>query len=976
MRNLPVLALALALPLLAQVGNLQLSKNSVEFSAPAAGSLPQSQIVGVTSTGAALPVSTSTRYFTAAEGWITTELSSGVTPSNLTITVNSSNLPVGVHTGQVLVVASASQSAWVTVSLTVTGGPTGSVLTASPNALAMTSNDGQPVQNTLVITSTNAVPFQTYTSTDSGGSWLSVSVVSATSPTTVTVTANPANLTPGVYSGMVSLVPTVSGTGLTVPVTFTISSSGSMGFAVSPGTVNFSYQSNGPTPGGQSVYVTNNSSIVTYSATANASWIKLTTNLIGNPAQTVTGSSNSYLNLYVDPTDLSTGNYSNTVTVTASTGAVQTINVLLSVNSTGALTASPTSLTFQYQPDFGVPASQQLTISASGLPVNFTASANSAGWLLVGPQSGNTSTAPNLSVSVMPVSLPNGSYTGTISVTTGSTTLSIPVTLHVGTSSGSAITPSPQSLTFHAPYNGPSTTQNVFLSSATTKSFFATVSTASGSWLQVSPTGGFSPATLSVTVNPQAVPGTGTYSGSVLINNLSDNTQVSIPVTMILSGAPLAATPQALSFTMPAGATTGATQIVQLSGTSGAPFTATSNSAWLTVSPANAALPYGLSVQAASASLTPGNYTGAVTITSSGVITVVNVALTVTAATVPTLSPTILNFGYVTGGSVPGAQTIAVNSTSSTALPFTTSVRSGSTGTSWLAVTASSLVTPASLSVAVQPGGLAPGTYRGVVVVTATGSGETRTAEVVLTVTAPTAPTLSTALHGATRKLSAITPGMLLSLRGAGLGPVQGVNGSISSAGAYETSYGTYRVYFDGVAAPLLYISDTRIDTAVPYAMAGRRSARVEVENAGVRSNPMDLILSPDAAPGIYTQDGSGVGQASVLNQNGSLNSLTNPAAAGSVISFFATGEGQTEPAGQDGRVIATDLRRPVLPVAVNIGGSAAEVIYAGSAPGLISGLMQVNVRIPADAPRGGAVALELRVGPAPSRAGVTIAIQ
>ena len=66
----------------------------------------------------------------------------------------------------------------------------------------------------------------------------------------------------------------------------------------------------------------------------------------------------------------------------------------------------------------------------------------------------------------------------------------------------------------------------------------------------------------------------------------------------------------------------------------------------------------------------------------------------------------------------------------------------------------------------------------------------------------------------------------------------------------------------------------------------------------------------------------------------------------------------------------------PVLPVAVNVGGVAVEVLYAGSAPNLVSGVMQVNVRLNANVPRGSAIPLELRVGPAPSQAGLTVAIQ
>jgi uncharacterized protein (TIGR03437 family) len=205
---------------------------------------------------------------------------------------------------------------------------------------------------------------------------------------------------------------------------------------------------------------------------------------------------------------------------------------------------------------------------------------------------------------------------------------------------------------------------------------------------------------------------------------------------------------------------------------------------------------------------------------------------------------------------------------------------------------------------------------------------------------------------------------------------VTGVKGNVSGAGAFETSYNGYRVLFDGVPAPILYISSTQIDTVAPYAIAGRQSTRVEVEYNGARSNVSELVVSPDAAPGIYTVDGSGRGQAAAINQSGRLNGPSNPASVNSVLVFYVTGEGQTEPVGQEGRVIATDLRKPVLPVAVNIGGVPVEVLYAGSTPGQVTGLMQVNVQLNGEVPRGPAVPIEIRVGPAPSPANVTVAIQ
>jgi uncharacterized protein (TIGR03437 family) len=110
------------------------------------------------------------------------------------------------------------------------------------------------------------------------------------------------------------------------------------------------------------------------------------------------------------------------------------------------------------------------------------------------------------------------------------------------------------------------------------------------------------------------------------------------------------------------------------------------------------------------------------------------------------------------------------------------------------------------------------------------------------------------------------------------------------------------------------------------------------------------------------------------VNQDGSINSSGNPASPGSFVILYATGEGQTSPEGVDGAVTGADLVRPLLPVAVRIGETDAEVLYAGSAPGFVAGVLQVNARVPASLPPGQA-RVELRVGDVSSQPDVTLAI-
>jgi hypothetical protein len=112
------------------------------------------------------------------------------------------------------------------------------------------------------------------------------------------------------------------------------------------------------------------------------------------------------------------------------------------------------------------------------------------------------------------------------------------------------------------------------------------------------------------------------------------------------------------------------------------------------------------------------------------------------------------------------------------------------------------------------------------------------------------------------------------------------------------------------------------------------------------------------------------------LNQDNSVNSASKPAARGSIIQIYATGEGQTSPIGVTASVTGTDLKTPVLQVKVSIGGQDAVVQYAGSAGGAVAGLLQVNAVVPQAVSPGAAVPISVSVGGVSSQSGATIAVQ
>jgi len=177
------------------------------------------------------------------------------------------------------------------------------------------------------------------------------------------------------------------------------------------------------------------------------------------------------------------------------------------------------------------------------------------------------------------------------------------------------------------------------------------------------------------------------------------------------------------------------------------------------------------------------------------------------------------------------------------------------------------------------------------------------------------------------------------------------------------------QVLVNGVQAQVLFASNTQINFVVPAGLGAAGDANLQVVCNGVSSPAGFLALTP-VNPSIFTLTVNGAGQGAVLNLNYTVNGPQSPIALGSYIFVYGTGFGSLAPAGADG------LQHLVLPVTAFIGGVAAQVVYAGEAPGYTSGLQQINILVPENAPVGPAVPLQLAVGGVDTQSGVTIAIQ
>jgi uncharacterized protein (TIGR03437 family) len=213
-----------------------------------------------------------------------------------------------------------------------------------------------------------------------------------------------------------------------------------------------------------------------------------------------------------------------------------------------------------------------------------------------------------------------------------------------------------------------------------------------------------------------------------------------------------------------------------------------------------------------------------------------------------------------------------------------------------------------------------------------------------------------------------VAPGEFVAVYGSGLGPSAPVLSSELAKGLATT-----RVFFNGIEAFTTYVSSSQINVIVPFGVAGSGLAELQVEYQSVRGNRVSLPVV-DAAPGIFTTNGSGIGPAVVVNQDGTFNSPANPASRGSIISFWATGQGQTSPPGIDGiQPQSPAFPVPALPVSATIGGIPVpqrDVLFAGL---VYCGVLQVNVRIPTSVIGGNLVELLVTLGTATSIQGATL---
>src|SRR2546425_45167 len=374
--------------------------------------------------------------------------------------------------------------------------PAAPALSVSPSSLSFSYQQGgsAPAAQSLAVASGGS-----YTAAKST-SWLSISPTSGTTPGTVNVSVS-AGMATGTYTDNVTITASgATGSPKSIPVTLTVTAGAAA-------------------PNGAALYA---------SKCQGCHGSLATSNIVN---RTVAGTKAAIA-----------GNVGGMGFLSSLTDAeLKAISSALSPPAPApALSVAPSSLSFSYQQGGSAPASQPIMVSSSsGAQLAYTVAASGGAWLSGTPMSGTTPGTVNVSV-VNPASMAAGTYTGNVTITpsgAAGSAQTVTVTLVVSAGGGtgnSSLKVSPRTLQFSYQTGNhmPSAKKLMITSTGTPLSYKASYSGGS-SWLTVSPTGGTTPGTISVSVNPAGMPA-GSHSGTIDVSAPGAKS-ISVAVTLMVT---------------------------------------------------------------------------------------------------------------------------------------------------------------------------------------------------------------------------------------------------------------------------------------------------------------------------------------------------------------------------------------------------------------------------------------------------------
>jgi uncharacterized protein (TIGR03437 family) len=741
-------------------------------------------------------------------------------------------------------------------------------------------------------------------------------------------------------------------------------------FKAAPTTLTFSAPAGGAVTTPQTIVLSSAVTGLAFSVSASDPWLN---------ASLTGGNMPGSVDIAVDPSQLSPGTVNGTITITAPQAAVPLQQISVTANISGsqapAISAGSAGVNFAFVQG-AAPGSSTLTITnQGGGSIDFTVAASTSSgdsWLQISPPSGTVTPAvsASLTVTATPGTLAAGAYSGTITVTSAAgDVLQIPVNMAISPAR-SKILLSQEGLTFIAVSQGGSPLPQsigILNVGSGVMSWTAQATTLSGSgWLSLSSTSGtvnqpyLDVSFANVTVNAQAL-APGVYHGQIQVSasggdNSPQTVLVALNVLPAGSNPGPEVGPTGMVFTGLAGGENPGSQKVMIANVTASPLaygsspTYVGGGSWLVHSPANATIspgnPAQIAVQPDFSNLPSAVRRAALTfafddgsIRSVSILSVVAPAGSASGSSVsspargirqassatgcqPTkLLPIFTSIGP--GPSVPASFPVALQAhvvddcanplaaggavvaTFSNGDPPRVMVGLGNgdwTGT-WQPANPAPAGVTVSLSANLKSLNL-------------TGSAQMK----IGLVSNPPVPVLSGVPASAVSLASGpLAPGELMLIRGTNLADAQ-----ISSADKPQSQLAGASVLIGGRPASLLYADTSAVIGIVPSDVPINTQQQVLVQHGANLAVPTPVIVAA-AQPALFTQDGSGQGQALAYHSSGgtatSLADTSSALNSGDTFVIYCAGLGPVDAAGN-----------AIGPVSISLGGQPAIVSYAGAA--------------------------------------------
>ena len=951
---------------------------ALSFNVTAGAGSPLPQMITVTSTGAAFTFRAAATT-NSGGNWLTIPTAVGCcgsnTPAAFTIAADTAaTLAAGTYTGQVVLTPSSNTISPLTIPVTlVVYASTATYFDQVAGGLTFTFQPGgdAPPGQVLQIRNGGAgsLAWTASTSTADGGAWLTVSAASGTAPSNLTVGITLAKLpglgiTAGTFAGQVLLK---SGTD-TVTIPITVVSSSTALRQINP--LNFNKTFAGGNPLSQVVSVADAGSAVTiYSNTFSSTggnWLTVTSKAFGCCGALTPAA----LTFTVNPAiTLAAGTYMAEVVVNSSDDTQSlSIPVTLTVDASTSAYFDDIAgnMNFALATGGEAPAAQTLRIRNAGAgTLAWTAQATTSdggSWLTLSAASG---AAPDmLSVSIKPGSLPSnglvaGTFTGQIALQSGTSRVTIPVTVPVGEAEFRPVAP----LNFVKTYAGanPLSQEITIASTGTAFAFSATtVSSTGGSWLTITPNsygccGVDTPYNIAVGVNPAVTLAAGTYTSEILVNSQAGDQTLAIPVTLTIEPAPATtpyfdSLPGQMSFFMLTKGNAPPAQVLPIrnAGAGTLDWTAatatTDGGNWLTISAESGVAPAFPTVGVVPANLPgggliAGTFSGQVSLLTDGIPVTVPVTMTVGANVFRQVDP--LEFTMTVGGANPLPQVVTVASTGTNFAFFATT--NSSTGGSWLTISPSSygccgISTPETITVSANPAvTLTAGTYSSQIVVTSSDGTQSIIIPVTLNIEAKTAAyfdSLPGAVSFSMIPSGTAPPAQPIEIRNAGAGTLPWTATLTTSDGGKWLAITTA----SGTAPTIPYLSVIPANLPGGGLVAGTFTGQVILVSGNDRVTiPVSMIVNASGFRQVNALDfNMTYGGANPLPQ------LFNVPSAGTNFGFFATAVNSTggawlkiSPSSYGCCGISTPQQMIVTvapPSALAVGTYTAEIIFTASA--------------------------------------------